>query len=241
MDNRWKEIWNNKGINFSITDLMGGDEFAVYSALKKLDGFDVSVEETENYYRCFYQSAVEMWEGLIKSREISSAYEIGCGSGANLYLLQQRGIVMGGIDYSENLAQIVGKIIGKEDRITIGEAINISVIDQYDVVFSDSVFAYFPSEQYGLSVLEKMYEKARKAVIVTEIFDKFLQDECERHRREIIPDYDEKYAGLGKTFYDKDMFTDFAERHHCRIEFGTVDNPYYWNSSYLFNCFLYKE
>lgn len=213
----------------------------MYSALKKLDGYDVSIDDPEKYYRCFYQSAIEMWEGLIKTREISSVYEIGCGSGANLFLLQQRGLTTGGIDYSENLARIAGEILRNEDSITIGEAVNMPVFDRYDVVFSDGVFAYFPSEEYGLSVLEKMYEKARKAVIVSEIFDKSLQDECERHRREMISDYDEKYTGLGKTFYDIDMFRNFAERHHCRIEFGSVDNPYYWNSSYLFNCYFFKD
>lgn len=243
MDNKWREVWNNKGINFSTVDLMseGMDEFAIYSALKKLDGYDVSIQEIEGYYRNFYKASVGMWEKLKKISGISSAYEVGCGSGANLYLLQQRGIVTGGIDYSENLVQIAQKVLGKEDGIAMGEAVNMSVDDRYDVVFSEGVFAYFPDEQYGLSVLEKMYEKATKAIIVIEVFDKSLQCECERHRREMIPDYDEKYTGLGKMFYEKDMFRDFAERHHCRIEFGTVDNPYYWNSSYLFNCYFYKE
>lgn len=242
MDNKWKEIWNNKGLNFPTADLIGGaDEFTIYSALKKLDGYDVSIQEAESYYKKFYQSSVMMWEKQKEGGRISSVYEIGCGSGANLYLLQQRGIATGGIDYSENLVRIARKVLGKEDSITMGEAVNMSVDDQYDVVFSEGVFAYFPDEQYGLSVLEKMYEKARKVIIVIEIFDKSLQDECESHRREMLPDYDEKYAGLGKTFYNKDMFRAFAERHHCRIEFGTVDNPYYWNSSYLFNCYIYKE
>ena len=149
--------------------------------------------------------------------------------------------ISGGIDYSENLAKIAGKVLGKEDSITIGEAVDMPVDEQYDVVFSEGVFAYFPDEQYGLNVLKKMFDKAKKAVIVIEIFDKFLQKECEYHRREMIPNYEEMYAGLGRTFYDRDMFCDFAKRHHCRIEFGTVNNPYYWNSSYLFNCYLYKE
>lgn len=240
MDNKWKEIWGNKGINFEVQNLKGQDEFTVYSALKKQNGYDVNIQDADNYYRCFYQSSIGLWEMMIKDRGISSAYEIGCGSGANLYLLQQRGIVVGGIDYSENLAQIAGRILGKDSSIMVGEAVNVPVDEKYDVVFSEGVFAYFPDEQYGLSVLEKMYEKARKALVAIEIFDQSLREECECHRREMVSDYDERYAGLGKTYYSKEMFRDFAERHHCAIEFGTENNPYFWNSSYLFNCCLYK-
>lgn len=51
------------------------------------------------------------------------------------------------------------------------------------MVLSDSVFAYFPSAQYGESVLEKMFEKANKVVAILEIFDENLQDECNAYRK----------------------------------------------------------
>lgn len=113
MENKWKEIWDKKGIDFEVKDLMEiEDEFTVYSALKKLDGFDVDVKDAEAYYRCFYCSAVSTWESMIDSVGISSAYEVGCGSGANLYLIKNRGIKIGGIDYSENLTNVAEKLLG---------------------------------------------------------------------------------------------------------------------------------
>ena len=236
--NTWKEIWNRKGGNFDEL-LSEKDEFAVYRELKRLDGYDVSVENGEAYYRNFYNSAVSMWESINNEIGMDSAYEAGCGSGANLYLLNNRGIKVGGIDYSANLANIARKMVG-EECIEIGEAINMAVDEKFDVVFSDGVFPYFSDETYGEAVVEKMYEKAKKAIIILEIFDKEMKAECEEHRRSMIDNYDEKYAGLDKTFYSREMFRRFAQKHKCRIEFGDVKNEHYWNSRYLFNCFIYK-
>lgn len=241
MGNRWKEIWNKKGLDFDWQEMRKtGDEYAVYTALKKLDGYDVSVKEAEAYYRCFYNAAVNTWEFMIHNMQISSAYEVGCGSGANLYLMKNRGIQTSGIDYSDNLVKVAKNVLGEESRIENGEAIHVSTNDRYDMVFSEGVFAYFPDEAYGEAVLEKMFDKARKVVIIREVFDKALESACERHRREMIPDYDEKYKGLGRTSYEREMFRRFADKHHCQVEFSRVENEYYWNSPYLYHCCITK-
>ena len=240
MSNRWKKIWNEKGKNYKIT-LKDASEFAVYKELKRLDGYDVSIENQDAYYKTFYDSAVKVYDYIKNEKEINSAYEVGCGSGANLYLLKNRGIKVGGIDYSKNLSDIARDVISEEENIETGEAINLSTDEKYDMVFSDGVFAYFPDEEYGKAVLYKMFQKARKLVVVSEIFDKDMQFECERHRRELFDNYDEAYKGLDKVFYKREMFIQFAEKHKCRIEFGSIENEYYWNSEYLYNCYLYKE
>lgn len=126
-------------------------------------------------------------------------------------------------------------------RIRTDEAVRMDTEEKYDVVFSDSVFAYFPDEEYGLKVLEKMYEKATKVIMVQEVFDKSMKQECEAYRRKMYADYDERYRGLDKVYYDREMFARFAGERHCRIEFSSVDNEYYWNSKYLFNCCIYKK
>lgn len=171
---------------------------------------------------------------------VCSAYEVGCGSGANLYLLKNRGIEVGGIDYSENLAGVARTVLEEEKLVQIGEAVNLPTDTKYDMVFSDSVFAYFPDEKYGMAVLKKMYDKARKVVVISEVFDKDRQLECEKHRREMIDNYDERYEGLDKVFYKRELFTQFADEYQCKIKFRNVENEYYWNSKYLFDCYLYK-
>ncbi len=127
-------------------------------------------------------------------------------------LLKNRGIKVGGIDYSKNLSDIARDVISEEENIETGEAINLSTDEKYDMVFSDGVFAYFPDEEYGKAVLYKMFQKARKLVVVSEIFDKDMQFECERHRRELFDNYDEAYKGLDKVFYKREMFIQFAEK-----------------------------
>ena len=238
MGNRWKEIWN-KNKEFTLSD-MDGEEFDVYSRLKGLDGFDVSVEDAEAYFRRFYDMTIKMWEHIQSEETIHSVYEVGCGSGPNLYLLQNRGMRVGGIDFSASLSDIARQIVKESDSIRTDEAINLDTDEKYDVVFSDGVFAYFSDETYGLKVLEKMYEKASKVVMVSEEFDKSMKQECEDYRRKMLEGYEERYRGLDKVFYEKDMFRRFAEERQCRIEFENVENEYYWNSRFLFHCIIYK-
>lgn len=196
--------------------------------------------ESEAYYRKFYNTAIELCEKIKQNPIVNTVFEVGCGSGANLYLLKNRNLEIGGVDYSEVFVRVANEILGKH-TVDIGEAIDINTDEKFDIVLCDSVFAYFPDEEYGARVLEKMYAKAQTMVIISEIFDKDLEDECNRHRKAMIENYDEKYEGLDKIFYSKDFFIRFAKEHNCRIEFSDVTNEYYWNSRYLFNCFLYKN
>lgn len=210
MENRWKEVWN-KSKEFMLPGQEDKDEFAVYRELKRLAGFDVSIEDAEAYYRSFYDETVDTWERLRQSADVRSAYEVGCGSGANLYLLQNRGIKVGGIDYSDSLSDIARQVVKDSESIRTDEAVVIDTEEKYDVVFSDSVFAYFSSEAYGLEVLEKMYRKAAGIVMVREVFDKSMKQECEAYRKARYADYEERYRGLDKIFYDREMFSRFAK------------------------------
>lgn len=238
MANRWKEVWNNRKID--VDKLKESDEFALYKELKRLDGFDVQVENEEAYYRNFYNGICEICETKLASA--GSVYEVGCGSGANLFLLRRRGKQVGGVDYSEQLVAVAQDIIlGGGKDIIVEEAVNITVEPRYDAVISDSVFAYFNDETYGREVLEKMYHKAVSKIVLLEIFDKDMEEECNAYRRSFVENYDERYKGLDKVFYPRQMFINFAKEHDCTIEFEPVINEYYWNSRYMYNCFITKN
>lgn len=105
---QWKSIWNGKKLDKLDLDR---SEFEIFCDLKRADGFDVNVGNETAYYTAFYDAWKEMYHKLMDftGNEIHSVYEVGCGSGVNLYLFQNRlghHARFGGIDYSTSLIEI---------------------------------------------------------------------------------------------------------------------------------------
>lgn len=235
MGNNWKTIWNNKNAN-TINDL---SEFDAFKELKRADGFDVAVENEKEYYQGFYDEWLAFY-GKVNELvgEIKSVYEIGCGSGVNLYMFANRGITsLGGIDYSESLADNARIITGSND-VTHGEAIALPIEKKYDLVMSESVFQYFANTDYAETVLRKMIHKSTKLVYLGEMHDASYEQELMEYRRRTIANYDENYKGLNKQFYQRDWITGIAADYGKKVIFTEVDNPQYINGKYLFNCYI---
>ena len=96
------------------------------------------------------------------------------------------------------------------------------------------------NEDYGKQVLKKMWEKANKMVVITEIHDQSKKEEHLNYRRQWDQNYDEKYAGLDKTFYRKEVFEQFAEQVGAKCVVVEPDNDMYWNNRFVFDCYLYR-
>lgn len=222
----------------SLWNILPEDEFSLYYELKRLDGFDVQVSDINAYYTNFYQSILNVYESYIS--DCGSVFEVGCGSGANLLLFQNRNKSIGGIDYAGKLVNIANKVLGT--KIYIDEATNMPTDKKYDVVIINSVFAYFSDEQYGMNVLQKMYDKSNLRIILLEIFDKAYEEEYISYIHSVEDDYDKKYNGLDNhIFYPKSLFIRFAKEHDCDIVFTSVENDEYWNSCYMYNCIMTKR
>lgn len=236
--NHWDKIWNKRENYIECSE----DVFEMYCKLKSANGFDT--QDIEGYYESFYEQWQKMKDKILAGcgGTIESVYEVGCGSGVNLYLLQKLfpQLKAGGIDYSEPLIQIAGSVVESKD-LSFGEAVKIDTKNKYDVLLSDSVFQYFQTKEYGYEVLEKMYDKANKMVVITEIHDIELYEEHMQYRKSCVENYEERYKGLEKTFYDKQSFIDFAEKKQCRYEIVKPENEIYWNNEYVFDFYLYKE
>lgn len=236
--NQWDKIWNKRNSSLEKTE----DIFDMYCKLKSANGFDT--QDIDGYYESFYEQCKKMCEKIIAgcAGRLESVYEVGCGSGVNLYVFQKflPQLTVGGMDYSAPLIQIAKNVIESND-LSLGEALRINSEDKYDVVLSDSVFQYFQSPEYGMKVLEKMYDKAKKMLVITEIHDMELFEEHMEYRRSCVENYDEKYKGLEKTFYKKQDFINFAKEKQCRYEIIKPDNKIYWNNEYVFDFYLYKE
>ena len=238
--NKWKSIWEDKNINKLN---LNKSEFEIFCDLKKINGFDVNVENEEAYYISFYNAWKEMYQKLASfdKGDINSIYEVGCGSGVNLFMFQNRigkDVKLGGIDYSASLVNIAKKIIRCND-LRCDEAVNIDVTNTYDLVMSDSVFQYFDGIDYAESVLRKMLLKANKLGYIGELHDSSLKEQWLDHRRKSMQNYDEIYEGLPKMFYSQDWINSIAKDYNRKTYFTTLKNKEYWNSRYLFNCYIY--
>lgn len=235
--NNWKSIWEKRRADLVVKE----DVFEMFCELKRADGFDT--QEVSGYYEAFF----EQWEKMnekIKAgcRKIpESVYEVGCGSGVNLFLFHEISKVdkLGGLDYSKVLVEIAKKVVKSKD-IACAEAKELLAAPKYDVVLADSVFQYFQNTDYGMNVLQKMFEKANQMVVITEIHDLAKQEEHLNYRRSVVENYDEHYKGLDKTFYMREMFIKFANEHGCRYEIIEPENKLYWNNKYVFDFYLYK-
>lgn len=233
--NQWDRVWRNRSSEIEIS----GDIFEMFCKLKRADGFDT--QDVEGYYEAFWKQWKAMAERIANCGEISGIYEVGCGSGVNLYLFQQLKKVqrVGGIDYSDKLIKIAGEVLKTTD-LQCEEALYVSALPKYDVVLADSVFQYFLDVDYGLQVLEKMWDKAEKLVVITEIHDEARKEEHLSYRRQCVENYDEKYKGLDKTFYSREMFLDFAKKMGGTCTIVEPENELYWNNRFVFDCYLYR-
>lgn len=236
MKNDWKRIWEKREINESL--LSTTDRNALFAELKRCNGFDVvgggiPLESLLEQYRVTKEKLTQY------APQAKSVYEVGCGSGANLFLFEQDGWKTGGLDYSEALTGIAKKVLRSEDLLCAGAA-DLPDAPEYDCLFANSVFSYFESTDYAEEVLEKMYRKARYAIALIDIHDAEQKDAFIAYRKAEIEDYEERYRNLPKFFYSRDFFVQFAEKHGMKIEFYQSDMEGYWNNPFVFHLVMYK-
>ncbi len=101
MENKWKEIWEKRNANSEI--LHSGDKRKIFLELKRISGWDSMSDTAEEgidfagFYEQYLQIKNELeFSAYDKMHTINSVFEVGCGSGANLYLFQNDGLKVGG-------------------------------------------------------------------------------------------------------------------------------------------------
>ena len=216
------------------------DKRAMLLELKRINGFDITKEGA--LYEAFLEKYEAAKEGLALP-EGGSVFEVGCGAGANLWLFQQDGFRVGGIDFSEGLLAISRDVL-REDalcEIVCGEACDLPQEEKYDAAFSDGVFHYFPDEAYAEKVLEGMAEKVRGNIVILDVHDAAKKEEFFVFRRKLDPDYDERYRGLDKLFYDKAFFEAFAKKHGFAVSFSSLTLEGYWNAPFVYAVFFSRQ
>jgi len=228
--NNWKSIWNNRRYNENLSTLQ---------ALIAADGFDSGFGSFSQDDWLSYIDDVSSVLGIVK-RE-TSIYEVGCGSGAFLYPFYKQNHRVGGVDYSEKLLKIAINHMPNSD-FTLSEAISINTSSSYDIVISNSVFHYFPTQEYAKNVILKMLQKARKSVAILDLNDNAKKEMAEQLRQSTMSkeEYLKKYANLNQLYYDKEWFEKIALQFGYEIKIWDQQINNYLNSAYRFNVVIEK-
>ena len=235
MGNKWKEIWNRRK---PVTGGLTGDWAQVCLELKRLNGYDVMGGGISlDAYLNFHAGLME----LLDLTEGKRAYEVGCGSGANLYLMQHEGLTVGGADYAEGLVETARTVVPAAHEMNVTEAAEIPTDEKYDAVFSNSVFSYFPDHVYATRVLERMLAKSTHAIGITDLHDRAKRQDYLTFRRANIKDYDTRYEGLSRLFFRRSFFEDFARVHDLDLTFPALELDGYWNTPFVFHVFMYRR
>lgn len=241
MSNNWKEIWSKRtGEEGLDIETLKQNPREMFLYMKKLNGFDI-VEDGISY-EAFMDQHKSLTERLCLKKPCESVFEIGCGSGGNLYLFSLSGCKVGGIDYSKGLLDFARKAIDTEKALELvcDEALNVSTEIKYDGGFSNSVFSYFADYEYAEGVLEKMREKCRNSIVLVDVHDLDKKQDFIDFRRKTIENYDEKYSGLPKLFYPKSFFEEYGKKHNMEVVFYNSEVEGYWNNPYVYNVCFYK-
>lgn len=236
--NRWQEIWNKQ--RGGVEGIDRTDKRAMLMTLKTINGFDIIKAGIP--YEAFLDKYDATKEALALP-EGGSVFEVGCGAGANLWLFQQDGFRVGGIDFSEGLLAVSRDVLEGESlcEIVSGEARDLPKEEKYDAAFSDGVFHYFPDEAYAEEVMEGMLEKTRGNIAILDVHDAAKEEDFFAFRRQLDPDYDAHYAGLNKLFYDKSFFEDFAGKHDLDVSFDPLTLEGYWNAPFIYSVFFSRR
>lgn len=240
MDNKWHEIWSAKETEM---DFSSADTEKIFLELKRLDGWDSVGEEIT--YDAFFNQYKKIKNELSfyprnEKQTIKSVFEVGCGSGPMLFLFQRDGFEIGGADYSDSMVHTASKVLNDEKELYCSEACDINTDIKYDAVFSNSVFQYFTTEEYAYKVLEKMFEKTNHSIGILDVYDPKYKEDFVKYRKELNPDFEERYENLSKLFIDKSFFIKFAEERHMDVRFSVADLEGYWNNRFVYDCFMTK-
>ena len=91
-----------------------------------------------------------------KLNEAANVLELGCGSGAFIFALNE--LVQAryyGLDYSSSLIDIARLALPEADFIASEASAPVFDDISFDIIFSHSVFQYFPNLDYANTVIKR--------------------------------------------------------------------------------------
>ena len=231
VNTRWQGVWSRRPPSDAAQD---GD--ATLEDLIRADGFNTGFGDiTVDAWSDFVDQTCEVF-GLEAG---DSLFEVGCGAGAFLFPPSQRGIKVGGIDYSSSQIDTAKRAI-PDGTFEICDASEIDTSPRADITMAFSVFQYFSSLDYARQVIDRMCQKATRAVAILDIPDLHLAGQALKERQAAAGGaaaYAERYEGLDHLYYSRQWIKTALEEQGLRdVTIGPQTMSGYDNGEFRFNA-----
>jgi cyclopropane fatty-acyl-phospholipid synthase-like methyltransferase len=228
----WRQIWEKKG-DQEIAGT-GLEQLVIYA------GFDtVSGRVREEDYRKY----VETICSKVHLEQNHRTLEVGCGIGAFLHCLKPIPTDIVGIDYSRSIVSRAERLRSNPHiRFYQAEADDFAKLNlgRFDVIFSNSVFFYFPSLDYAARVCRLLAQSLQQSgrIAILDVNDAMKKEQFLQMRYSEAGEarYKEDYKGLEHAFYERDFFRETFRALDCAdilIEdqswSGSMNSPYRFN------------
>ncbi len=231
MKKNWQEVWSKR-------QFIQEQNETILESLIKMDGFDTPLGKmTESDWRDYVNNSIKN----LDLRANETVFEIGCGCGAFIYVLYEKGFNVSGIDFSLPLIEIARKTMPKSsENFQVSDAIDFKGI-KTDSIIANHVFHYFPSHDYVSAVLETIM-KSKCKVLITALPDITLKKESEAFRTGTLTEqeYEEKYDGLDILYFSKSWILDEVNRlsPKRKVFFLPHRMPKFPQNEFRFDCLI---
>lgn len=177
-DASWADVWQKKGLAAAATSTTLAD-------LIRADGFDTATGAVDVDAWRRRAAAIADALGVAAGREV---LEVGCGAGAMLCALRDRGATLTGVDPAGALLDVARRAL-PEAHFTVGHAQALPCADaSFDAVFCHSVFAYFDDDADVDAAIAEFARVARTGapIAILDVPDLALRDACEAERARLV-------------------------------------------------------
>lgn len=230
----WRKLWASRTPDSSVLD----DD-----ALLRLAGYDSPFCRCTALDYADHVAEIAQFMGIERG---ASILDIGCGPGLFYKHIRVPLSLYCGIDYSHSLLKI-GKAILPAGVFINLEASSIDAIQYgFDHIIANSVFQYFSSYYYALSVVTKSFSllKPGGSMAILDLNDADRIAMYHNIRSELfggLDQYTTRYSGLSHMFYLRDRLAgDCGKLGFQKIRVRDQNIHGYANSAYRFNLYLKK-
>ena len=232
----WHGIWEKKGTSADVNNSL--------IQLINLNGFDTGCG---SYNEDQWLALADDFIARTELCQHDKILELGCGSGAFLYALNHHvPASYFGIDYSEPLIRVAKKVL-QEASLCCSEADKSAFgVENFDIIFSHSVFQYFSSLNYAYKVLflwTRRLSSGGKLVLMdlNDIAFKKNYHALRKKDADISSCYDSKYKSLKHLFFNKNELKNVLLSLGMKdVEFFPHSEKKYGNAKYRFNVMCRK-